>query len=143
MMARTLILASNGTILCGKARARGCRVLCNCQVTIAYSRASEEELDLACGDTIGVLEKKENWWEGRGMDSGAAGPSGWFPKEFVKVVAAKPSEKNGSKAEATSTDGVPEHVLAVFRDLDKDGGGHLCVTELQEGMRRLGTDLSG
>ena len=49
-----------------------------------------------------------------------------FPKEFVKVVAAKPSEKNGSKAEATSTDGVPEHVLAVFRDLDKDGGALVC-----------------
>ena len=35
------------------------------KVTIAYSRASEEELNLACGDTIGVLEKEGKLVEGK------------------------------------------------------------------------------
>ncbi|XP_071963410.1 uncharacterized protein [Antedon mediterranea] len=57
-------------------------------VVTAYRGTKDQELDLIVGDEVEVIQKQDDWWEGK-----IRGRKGWFPASHVREVKRKPVEQ--------------------------------------------------
>ncbi|XP_033096631.1 uncharacterized protein LOC117100901 isoform X2 [Anneissia japonica] len=59
------------------------------EVVTAYRGTKDQELDLIVGDEVQIIQKQDDWWEGK-----IRGRKGWFPASHVREVKRKPVEQS-------------------------------------------------
>ncbi|KOC60838.1 Intersectin-2 [Habropoda laboriosa] len=81
----------------------GLGVACDIQATAVYQYhpTTEQHLSFEKGDIIKVIEQQGDWWYG----TSSADVNGWFPKSYVKEIAA---------TQAAVVDGLNEYYIALY-----------------------------